>query len=189
MQVTRRIVRFACLFALSWNAVPVVTASGAEDLSVVVRAQESGFEIEARATLDVPVELVWRTLTDYGRLAQFIPGLDSSRVVGREGSTALVEQHGRAGYWFLTWPIDVTLASTERPPNAIDVRLVRGNLRRLAGGYRLSVADGRVVLAWRGIVEPAFRLPRFIEERVISTNVTTQFKGMVDEIERRHGLH
>lgn len=186
--MTRGLVRSALVCALWWSSIPAATAAAAEDISIVVRAQGSGFEVDARATLDVPVELVWRTLTDYGRLAQFIPGLESSRVVGREGATAFVEQKGRAGYWFLYWPIDVTLASTERPPNAIDVHLVSGNLRRLDGGYRLSVVDGRVVLAWSGILEPEFRLPRFVEERVIASNVTAQFKGMVDEIERRHGL-
>lgn len=187
-RATRRPLRVAVACALWWSVAAAATAAAAEDVSVVVRAQESGYEVDAHATLDVPAELVWRTLTDYGRLAQFIPGLASSRVVGRDGTTAFVEQKGRAGYWFLFWPIDVTLASTERPPNAIDVHLVSGNLRRLDGGYRLTAAAGRVVLAWRGILEPKFRLPGFIEERVIASNVTAQFKGMVDEIEKRHGL-
>ena len=53
-------------------------------------------------------ELVWQTLTDYGRLAEFIPGMRSSRVVERHGAVAVVEQAGEAGFLFFTFPIEVT---------------------------------------------------------------------------------
>ncbi len=36
----------------------------------------------------------------------------------RRGALAVIEQSGEVGFLFLTFPIEVTLASTERPPQS-----------------------------------------------------------------------
>jgi carbon monoxide dehydrogenase subunit G len=145
-------------------------------------------EVVCRATLAAPLELIWQTLTDYPRLAEFIPGMRRSRVIERRGPVAVVEQHGEAGFLFLSFPIEVTLASTERPPHLLEVSLVRGNLKRLEGAYRIEPqGDGRHRLTWTGIVE-AQSMPPLLGELVMRANIADQFRGMVREIERRDAL-
>jgi hypothetical protein len=41
------------------------------------------------------------------------------------------------------------------------------------------------VLTWSGLIEPERPLPPLIGELVMRANVTDQFRGMVEEIERR----
>ena len=163
-------------------------ARAADDISVEATRREDALEVVCRASLDAPLELIWRTLTDYGRLAEFIPGMRRSRVLERRGAVTVVEQSGEAGFLFFSFPIDVTLASTERPPHALDVRMLKGSLKRLDGGYRIEPqAGGRNLLTWTGIIE-AQSMPPLLGELVLRGNIEDQFRGMVREIERRDAL-
>jgi carbon monoxide dehydrogenase subunit G len=143
-------------------------------------------EVRAQATIAAPLEVVWATLTDYERLPEFIPGLKKSKVIARKGATATVEQSGEARFFFTTVPIDVTVESTEAPPN-IEVRRVAGTLKQLQGRYETEVlADGaQVQLRWIGSIEPENGLPLLIGEALMRRSIREQFSGMVREIERR----
>ena len=159
-----------------------------DDVSVEATRRDEALHVICRAMRDAPLDLVWQTLTDYGRLAEFIPGMRRSRVIERRGAVAVVEQSGEAGFLFLSFPIDVTLASTERPPYALEVSLLKGNLKRLDGAYRIEPRDGgRILLTWTGTVE-ALYMPPLLGELVMRSNITDQFRGMVREIARRDAL-
>lgn len=173
---------FACLF---WFA---GEARAAGDISVEARRRDDALEVVCRVMLDAPLELVWQTLTDYDRLAQFIPSMRSSRVLERRGAVAVVEQSGEAGFLFFSFPIEVTLSSTERPPHVLEVSMLKGNLKRLDGAYRIEPqAGGRLSLSWTGVVE-ALSMPPLLGEIVMRANIEDQFRGMVREIERRDAL-
>ena len=163
-------------------------AQAADEISVEATRRDDALEVVCRATLDAPLDLVWQTLTDYNRLAEFIPGMRHSRVVERRGPVTVVEQLGDAGFLFLTFPIEVTLASTERPPYTLEVSMLKGNLKRLDGAYRVEPQrSGQIMLTWRGIVE-ALSMPPLLGELVMRSNIEDQFRGMVHEIERREAL-
>ena len=175
---------FSCLLLL-WSA---GAARAAEEISVDATRRDDALEVVCRAMLDAPLDLVWRTLTDYDRLAEFIPGMRRSRLIERRGAVAVVEQSGEAGFLFLRFPIEVTLASTESPPYALEVSMLKGNLKRLEGAYRIEPqGGGRILLTWTGIVE-ALSLPPLLGEMVMRSNIEDQFRGMVREIERRDAL-
>lgn len=163
-------------------------ASAAEEISVETARRDDALEIVCRVLLDAPLDLIWQTLTDYDGLASFIPGMRRSRLIERQGAVAVIEQSGDAGFLFFSFPLDVTLASTERPPHALDVKLLKGDLKRLDGSYRIEPqAGGRILLTWTGIVE-AQSMPPLLGELVMRSNIADQFRGMVREIERREAL-
>lgn len=175
---------FCCLLPLSCAG----AARAADDVTVEATRRDEALEVVCRAMLDAPLDLVWQTLTDYDRLANFIPGMRRSRLVERRGAVAVIEQLGEAGFLFLTFPIEVTLASTERPPYALEVSMLKGNLKRLDGAYRIEPqGGGRILLTWNGIVE-ALSMPPLLGELVMRSNIEDQFRGMVREIERREAL-
>jgi ribosome-associated toxin RatA of RatAB toxin-antitoxin module len=147
----------------------------------------SAIAIDARARLRVPEQLIWRTLTDYEHLPEFIPGMKVSRVVDRKGGAAIVQQQGEARLLFLSFPIKVLVESTEFPPHVITIRVLKGNLKQLDGLYRIEpgASPEERVLRWVGIIEPDSLLPAFITVMVMRANVESQFTGMVREIERR----
>jgi len=164
-------------------------AHAAGEVSVEAARHEEGVAVRARAVIDASYDTVWSTLTDYDRLGEFIPGMRSSRVLAREGEAATVEQTGEVEFLFVAIPIDVVVVSTARPPGSIDIRVLRGSLKRLDGGYRVEAEpSGMVTLRWEGIVEPAVPLPSFIKVPMMRANIENQFTGMVREIERREAL-
>lgn len=173
-------------FALAWVA---CGARAAEEITIETRRVGGAVEVSARAVVDAPHALVWSTLTDYARLAEFIPGMRVSRVVERRGPIALVHQQGEARFLFFSHPIDALVETTERAPSTIEVRLVSGSLRQLTGRYqleKLATASGdRLVLRWIGMIEPEGGLPPLIGELLVRANIEGQFLGMVFEIDRR----
>jgi len=181
----RPAVRIAsALLALLWAA-----AAQAAEVTVEASRRDSAVEVRAHAEIDTPREVVWGTLTDYNRLAEFIPGMRVSRVLEWNGAAATVEQLGEARFLFLSFPIEVTVVSTARPPEAIDIRVLRGSLRRLDGGYRVrALGAGRIALSWTGLIEPDLPLPPLLGEAVMRSVIEDQFTGMVREIERREAL-
>ena len=178
--------RTAVLCAL--GALFAASADGAQDVGVDAQPQGGALSISAHATIRAPLAVIWRTLTDYDHLADFIPGMKESHVLSRHGGTAIVEQIGEASFLLFRYPISVIVESDEHYPTAIGVRVLSGNLKRLVGGYRIDgVAGARdeFRVQWQGIIEPDIRLPLFITAHGLREAVADQFLGMVNEIERR----
>jgi ribosome-associated toxin RatA of RatAB toxin-antitoxin module len=181
--------RLSLAWLLALGMVASALARPGSDISVSAAARDGAVEITARAVVRAPAELIWQTLTDYDHLSEFIPGMDSSHVVSRQGGQLVVEQKGNARAWFFSYPIRVMVASTEHPYQGIDVHLLQGNLRRLDGGYRIEPQpDGSTQLTWQGLVEPDTPLPAFIRAALLRRSISDQFTGMVREIERRADL-
>ncbi|RBA25215.1 SRPBCC family protein [Herminiimonas fonticola] len=146
-------------------------------------------QVSVRTTVKAPLALIWNTLTDYNHLEQFIPGMNKSRLIERQGKVAVVEQSGYAHLWFFHFPIDVTVEVTEHPFSTIQARLLKGNLKRLEGHYEIEkIADDHYALRWSGTIEPGVAVPGFLATDLMRKNISEQFLGMVDEIERRAAL-
>src|SRR5215469_11003674 len=163
-------------------------AHGAQDVGLDAQLRGHVLAVSAHATIRAPLPVIWHTLTDYDHLAEFIPGMKASRVLQRRGGTVTVEQTGEAKFLIFYYPIAVIVQSDERYPATIGVRLLSGNLRQLAGAYRIeNVRDNRdqFVLRWEGIIEPDIPLPLSIAAPGLRETLADQFDGMVDEIERR----
>jgi ribosome-associated toxin RatA of RatAB toxin-antitoxin module len=161
-----------------------VPAAGAE---IAVNVTRSGgvFQMDASAEFRGTVPRTWQVLTDYGRLAEFIPDMQSSRVLSRSGNQAVVEQKGEARMLFFSFPIDVRLAVTETPYEKVSSRLVSGNFREMRGTYSLEAGQGRILLRYAGQLAPDFFVPPLIGTLALKHSVEASFRALVDEIERR----
>lgn len=165
-------------------------AAAADGLAVVAEPRGSAVSVDIKATVTAPHALIWSTLTDYGHLAEFIPGMQSSKITERRGSTAIVEQRGEAGFLVFSYGIDVVVASTEYHPDTIEIRVLKGNLKRLDGRYQVERGEkeGTWTVRWVGLIEPSIPLPQFLNVRLIRSSLVDQFRGMIDEIERRDSV-
>jgi ribosome-associated toxin RatA of RatAB toxin-antitoxin module len=183
----------ACHVAIA-SVVALALASevhGAQDVGLDAQLQGDALAVSAHATIRAPLPIIWHTLTDYDHLADFIPGMKLSRVLQRRGGTVTVEQTGEAKVLLFRYPIAVIVQSDERYPATIGVHLLSGNLRQLAGAYRIETLPGtrdQFVLRWEGIIEPDLPVPMFIAAPGLRETLADQFDGMVGEIERRGTL-
>lgn len=186
--MVRAALRQLWLLASLAMLMPLAAAQGASGLDVQAERKGDLIEVLAQAIVHAPPAIVWATLTDYERLPEFIPGIDTSRVLERDGHRITVAQTGQARFMFLSLPIVVTLESTEYPPHVVEVRRIAGTLRHLQGRYEVTPLSGnRVLLRWRGSLSHELDLPPLIGTTLTRLSIKDQFAGMVREIERRAG--
>jgi polyketide cyclase/dehydrase/lipid transport protein len=173
----------SCVLVVLWLGL----SQPAQPADVTVRATRDGdvLLIEASADFEGTLAQTWQVLTDYDRLAEFIPNLSASRVIARTRDGITVEQKGEARLLFLSYPIEVQLVITEFPPGKVVSRAVAGNFREMSGVYVLEAQQGRVRLRYSGRMAPDFFVPPLIGTWVLRHNVETTFGALVDEIVRR----
>lgn len=176
MPIARSIVLLVLLAAMP--------ALGAE-VAVNVARHSEAFDVEASAEFAGTVARTWQVLTDYGRLAKFIPGMRVSRVVSRNGNQAVLEQMGETRVLFFSYNIDVRLAVTEYPYERVSSRALAGNFREMRGTYSLEAGQGRILLRYSGHLVPDFFVPPVIGTFALRRNIETSFRALVGEIERR----
>ncbi len=173
-----------CCLALACAA----PAWAAQDFSIEAHAQGNAVVIHTRARIHAHLAVICTTKNDYEHLPQFVPGMKSSRVLEKHGNTSIVEQKGVMEILMFSYPIEVTVETVEHLPDSISVRVLKGNLKQLDGGYTLEqVADheNEYILHWQGVIEADFAMPNFITVPLMRSNLQRQFLGMVGEIEKR----
>ena len=172
------------LFPVLGLLLMVLPATG-QAAEIVVHATRHGdsFEVDASADIEADVKDAWKVLTDYGRLAEFIPGLQESRVVSRDGRSVVVDQRGEASFLFLTFPMRVRLAIEERPYDRVVSTAIAGNLKEMNGVYHLQSRGAGVQLRYEGKFTPDFGFPPLLGTLIVRTTVERRFSAMVREIE------
>jgi ribosome-associated toxin RatA of RatAB toxin-antitoxin module len=162
-------------------------AAAADVISVTAFRDGSAVVVEASAEVSVEPERAWQTVTDYEGLPGFIPDMESSRVLSRQGNRVVVEQKGSAGLLLLRRAIEVRLDVEEEPYRSVTSRAVAGSFRRFEGRYELSPTPAGTRFVYSGTIEPQFWVPAFLETAAVRRAVARQFEAMVLEIERRTG--
>jgi hypothetical protein len=174
----------ACLVLLTL-VLALAPAWGA-DITVSVTRSGDAFSVEASAEFDGTIPRTWKALTDYGRYADYIPGMAESRVVARRGNRVEVDQKGEARVLFLIFPIEVRLAVTEHPFERVESRAVSGSFREMRSVYSMEAGQGRVLLRYAGRMVPDFYVPPLIGTLLLKRNIEDTFVALVEEIERRN---
>jgi len=175
----------------------IAALAAAQGLPQRALAQEVSFEaarqgefitVSASAKLHADQRVVWEVLSDYDHLAEFIPGLSSSRVLQRSPDRILVEQKGEIGFLIFRQPVDVTFAVLEQPPRRIVSRGVSGDLKEMESRYELQASEDGVRLSYSGRFIPAFTVPPLIGMPIVRSLLERRFRAMVEEIQRREAL-
>ena len=62
---------------------------------------KSFYRVNAQGFARAAPQVVWNVLTDYDRLHEFVPNLNSSKLLSRNADEAVIEQNARAGFLFI----------------------------------------------------------------------------------------
>jgi len=108
------------------------------------------------------VPVVWRVLTDYEHLNEFVPFVRSSHVVRTEPRGLLLRQNGRAGFLVLHRDFSVTFRVKEAPMSEIQFDAVAGDFQRFKGYWHLKPQAGWTFVSHEVEVKPAFFVPRWV---------------------------
>jgi ribosome-associated toxin RatA of RatAB toxin-antitoxin module len=145
------------------------------------------YRIAASGTVAAAPSVAWRTLTDYGHLADFVPNLDSARVLSRNGDKIVVEQLGTARFLFFSQPIHLVVQVHEQPPDRIDIGLVEGDMKVYRASWQLvpSASDGGTKVVYNATIEPKFYVPAMVGTRLVKQDITGMMAAVLERIERQ----
>ncbi|MDZ8023494.1 MAG: SRPBCC family protein [Nostoc sp. DedQUE01] len=95
-------------------------------------------QISAKVQIPQPVEQIWKVLTDYEALADFIPNLAKSRLIEHPDGGIRLEQVGSQRFLNLNFCARVVLDLEEYFPKEINFRMVEGDFKGFSGSWCLE---------------------------------------------------
>ncbi len=149
------------LGALALVAAGALGALPAGSIIGTVSGDASGAVIVA-ATLAVPASsrCAWEVLTDYDRLAEFVPSMRASRVRRRGPAALLVDQEVEGRFLIFSRSLKVSLEVREDPGRRIDFRDVSGaDFAEYAGSWRLEPEHDPVRISYHVRARPRVPVP------------------------------
>lgn len=128
-------------------------------------------QISARIQIPYATDKIWQILTDYDRLAEFVPNLTQSQQIAHPQGGIRIEQIGAESLLKLKFCARVVLDMVEHFPNRIDFNMVEGDFKIFQGSWILeSVANHTATaLSYQLLVLPPRIMPiALIERRLCS---------------------
>ena len=190
MNLRRALVQLVVLAALAPSPGCALADPGLRALVDVDRSMILG-TITVRAFIDVPAEsrAAWAVLTDYDRLAEFVPDMRESRLVSKPGQPHRVLQRGQKSWLVLEAPFEILMQMDETPPSHIGFHQLSGTLRDMFGEWRLLPLKGGVRIAYYARMEPGVLSPRAPGDSVlIQADIRRMLEAIGGEILRRQAL-
>lgn len=175
-----------------WGAAPVAAQPGVPKFELDVERVDGAegdqvYQIRSSGTVKAAPAAVWRILTDYNHLADYLPNLTSTRVVSRDGDRVIVEQLGVARFLFFSQPIRLLVQVNERAPDRIDIGLIEGDMKVYRASWELSPLAGasgtRVV--YSATIVPKFDVPGIVGTSVVKRDVARMMASALLRLDRR----
>ncbi|NWG86006.1 MAG: hypothetical protein HXY26_00585 [Hydrogenophilaceae bacterium] len=153
-----------------------------------VRVREDGDAYVVEVDFFVPVmpPKAWQVLTDFDHMAEFIPHLESSRVLQRRGYTWLVAQAGDLEVGIFRFRYESQREIVLLPYKSIQGHAMTGTLRLDSLTTLTPDREGtHIHYQAKGTTETP--LPAMFGLSIMSERVRAQFTAMQAEILRRNG--
>ena len=172
---------------LTMCAAPAVANVGTPDVAVkrVDTAGEQVFEVTASGVVKAAPGAVWKVLTDYEAMPEYVPDLEMTRVMSRSGNRAVVEQAGVARFLFLHRPIHLVVNVTEEPMSSIDIKLVHGDMKVYSCRWEMTAIPetGGTRIAYTGKLVPKFYVPGMLGSNIIRRDIERMMKAVLEKLD------
>ncbi len=153
---------------------------------------ESFFDIQVSGFLVATPEQIWRVLTDYEHMQNFVPDMVSSKIIARNDKDVLVEQTTKTRFLFISKTIRVIVRVVEQPFSRLDISLVSGDMKQYSAYWELTatIQDGvaGTRIKYVGKLEPDSYMPSFLGTGIVHNNIKKTMNAMILEIENNKKL-
>ncbi len=146
----------------------------------------AGIRIYATSTVNADARVLWATLTDYNKLASFVPGMTLSRQLGSpKPGIKIVEQQGEGGLVSLVIPDHVVFEVEEKPYRLITFRTAVGRGKLMQGEWVINGQKSPVELVYRALVVPLLPPPPMLTDGYVQDEIRIRMDALGREAERR----
>lgn len=116
---------------------PVEAANNPASVSVAdSSASKNARAIQGQIVIDAPPSHVWQTITQYHRMAEFLPGYKQSQVAGRRSDGKILKLAVSVGHFLPTYRYNVVVSENKKEYH-LRVKRISGDLNHLTADYRL----------------------------------------------------
>ncbi|WP_373989901.1 SRPBCC family protein [Duganella sp. BuS-21] len=145
------------------------------------------YEVDATGTVAAPLPKVWRILTGYERMAEFVPDMESCRVLSRNGNEVIIEQFGVARLLFMSKTIHLIVRAIEQPMSAIDISLISGDMKHYESRWELIPVPetGGTKIIYKGRIMPNFYVPGILGSKMIRSDIERMMSAVLARLDRR----
>lgn len=145
------------------------------------------YEVDATGTVAAPLPKVWKILTSYERMADFVPDMESCKVLSRNGNEVTIEQFGVARFLFMTRAIHLVVRATEQPMSSIDIALVSGDMKHYESHWELIPVPetGGTRVVYSGRLMPNFYVPGILGAKMVRGDIERMMGAVLARIDRR----
>ncbi len=148
---------------------------------VIINETPSGswpIKLKVSLFVEVPEKTLWRVLTDYKSLDEFVPHLKKCTIVDKKGDKVSLEQT----YKYFPLTMHLGLEIKEEPPNRIVFESYSGNMKTYKGYWELEPVHSKsTVFTMEVEAEPNFPVPHTIKVWVLESELP---KGLLAMRER-----
>jgi len=143
------------------------------------------YEVDASGFVQASPAAVWKVLTNYEKMNEFVPDMQSCRVLSRNGNEVIIEQFGTARFLFMSKSIHLIVRATEQPMSAIDIALISGDMKYYESHWELlPQAEGGTRLVYAGKLVPNFYVPGILGTNMIRNDIERMMGAVLARIER-----
>jgi ribosome-associated toxin RatA of RatAB toxin-antitoxin module len=142
------------------------------------------YQIASSGSVAATPAAVWRILTDYNSLADYVPDLQSARVMSRDGDKVIIEQLGTTHFLFFTRPIHLIVQAKEQGQNRIDVSLVEGDMKVYRCSWELRPDGSGTKLVYNATIEPKFYVPGMVGTSLVRKDIARMMTAVLVRLDR-----
>jgi ribosome-associated toxin RatA of RatAB toxin-antitoxin module len=145
------------------------------------------FEVDASGIVQAPPDKVWRILTNYEHMNEFVPDLSSCRILSRNGNEVIIEQFGTAHFLFMSKSIHLIVRATEQPMSSIDIALVSGDMKHYESHWELFLVPetGGTRVVYTGRLVPDFYVPGFLGVKLVRADIEHMMSSVLTRLDQR----
>lgn len=145
------------------------------------------YEVDATGTVAAPLPKVWRILTGYDRMAEFVPEMESSKVLSRNGGEVIIEQFGVARFLFMSRTIHLIVRAVEQPMSSIDISLISGDMKHYEARWELVPVPetGGTKIIYHGKLLPNFYVPSLLGSKMVRNDIERMMNAVLARLDRR----
>ena len=144
------------------------------------------FNVRAQGQVAASPESVWKILTHYEAMTEFVPDLKSTRVLSRLGNRVVVEQNGVARFLFFKRAIHLVVEVNEEPMSLIDISILRGDMKIYNCRWELIPVPetGGTRIVYSGKLVPKFYVPGVLGANLIRSDIERMMKAVLAHLDR-----
>ena len=153
--------------------------------SIEIVEKDDGYVADVVMFAPVPPPVAWDVLTDFDKMAGWVPNVKESKVLARDGNVLEIEQRGVARFGIASFPYVSARKMVLDPQKTVKATQTKGSMKRLESLMRLSAEGSGTQLNYRLELVPSGLAAVALSKDFLKHELTEQFTAIVGEMVRR----